>query len=119
MDLGLLAIIALALAFDFINGFHDAANSIATVVSTRVLAAPLLGLGIALILGVAVYWAFRKWTPGGVDALFRKGQLLSAALYSLGHGGNDAQKTMGIISILLFSSGLLGPVFFVPLWVVL
>ena len=215
----LIALVALALAFDFINGFHDAANSIATVVSTRVLSprqaifwaaffnfvaflvfklhvantmgkgivdprivdhrviaatlvgatawdlitwywglptssshaliggfigsalvktgmsalqlpgifktvtfmivAPLMGLAMGLGIGVVVYRTFRNWTPGAVDAVFRKGQLLSAALYSLGHGGNDAQKTMGIIAILLFSSGLLGPTFYVPLWVVL
>ncbi|HAH06429.1 MAG TPA: anion permease [Elusimicrobia bacterium] len=219
MDPTLILIIALALAFDFINGFHDAANSIATVVSTRVLSprnaviwaaffnfiafllfelhvantvgkgiidpsivdpkviaatligacvwdlltwwwglptssshaliggfigaalvkvgpsaliwkgilktvafmfiAPVLGLVFGLGIGVAVYWIFRRATPGRVDTLFRKGQLVSAALYSLGHGGNDAQKTMGIIAILLFSSGHLGPVFHVPTWVVL
>ena len=219
MDLWLVLIIALALAFDFINGFHDSANSIATVVSTRVLSpraavlwaaffnfiaflvfelhvagtigkgiidpaivdreviaatligasawdlmtwywglptssshaliggfigaalvkvgaaallwpgitktlvfmvlAPVLGLCMGLALGVAVHWGFRRWTPTRVDFLFRKGQLASAALYSLGHGGNDAQKTMGIISALLFSAGVLGPKFYVPLWVVL
>jgi PiT family inorganic phosphate transporter len=53
-----------------------------------------------------------------VDKVFRKGQLVSAALYSLGHGGNDAQKTMGIISVLLFSAGMLGNTFHVPFWVV-
>jgi PiT family inorganic phosphate transporter len=219
MDFGLILIIALALAFDFINGFHDAANSIATVVSTRVLSprqavlwaaffnfiafllfelhvantigkgiidpsivdrrviaatligaagwdlltwhwglptssshaliggfigaalvkagtgvviwkgiaktvafmvlAPILGLTIGVGLGVAVYWLFRRASPFQVDSWFRKGQLLSAALYSLGHGGNDAQKTMGIIAVLLFSAGVLGPTFHVPTWVVL
>ncbi|MBI5211500.1 MAG: inorganic phosphate transporter [Elusimicrobia bacterium] len=219
MDLGLILIIALALAFDFINGFHDSANSIATVVSTRVLSprqavlwaaffnfvaflffelkvantigkgiidpsivdrriivatllgasiwdlltwywglptssshalmggfigaalvkvgttalvwkgiiktlafmilAPVLGLTLGLAFGVAVYWGFRRATPGKVDGIFRKGQLVSAALYSLGHGGNDAQKTMGIIAVLLFSAGVLGPKFHVPTWVVL
>jgi PiT family inorganic phosphate transporter len=219
MDIDLLTLVALALAFDFLNGFHDAANSIATVVSTRVLSprqaviwaaffnfvafllfklnvastvgkgiidpaivdqkiiaatligacvwdiitwyqglptssshaliggligsgvakigtgalvwdgilktvvfivlAPLLGLGLGLILGVATAWVFRQWHPGKVQGLFRKGQLISAALYSLGHGGNDAQKTMGIIAILLFSAGALGANFYVPLWVVL
>ncbi|MBI5241627.1 MAG: inorganic phosphate transporter [Elusimicrobia bacterium] len=212
-------LIALALAFDFINGFHDSANSIATVVSTRVLSprqavvwaaffnfiaflvfplhiantigkgiidpgivdptviaatligacvwdlltwywglptssshaliggfmgaalvkvgasallwngilrtvlfmvlAPFLGLATGLAFGVAVAWLFRRAMPGRIDFLFRKGQLLSAALYSLGHGGNDAQKTMGIIAVLLFSAGLLGPTFHVPTWVVL
>ncbi|MBI5884012.1 MAG: inorganic phosphate transporter [Elusimicrobia bacterium] len=219
MDLGLILIIGLALAFDFINGFHDSANSIATVVSTRVLTpnqaviwaaffnfiaflvfdlkvantvgkgivdpaivdrsiivatllgasiwdlmtwywglptssshalmggfigaalvkvgtsalvwkgiiktvsfmflAPVLGLTMGLTLGVAVYWGFRRFAPSRVDGIFRKGQLVSAALYSLGHGGNDAQKTMGIITVLLFSAGVLGPVYHVPLWVVL
>lgn len=219
MDLSLILLIALALGFDFINGFHDSANSIATVVSTRVLSpryavlwaaffnfiaflifelhvaktmgkgiidpaivdrkiiaatligasvwdlmtwfwgiptssshaliggfigsalvkvgtqalvwqgiiktvtfmvlAPIIGLAAGLFLGVVVYRAFKNSTPSRVDGIFRKGQLLSAALYSLGHGGNDAQKTMGIITVLLFSSGLIGPTFHVPLWVVL
>jgi inorganic phosphate transporter, PiT family len=204
-------VVAVALAFDVINGFHDSANSIATVVSTRVLTpraavlwaaffnfvamfvfapavadtvskivkvtpgdtayifvvlagllgailwdlltwwwglptssshaliggfagagvahagwqvlrwekiittvkfiplAPLMGLGIAFTLMVAVYWMFRKWRPLAVDKLFRRGQLVSAAFYSLGHGGNDAQKTMGIIVALLVASGHLQP----------
>jgi PiT family inorganic phosphate transporter len=219
MDLNLISLVGLALAFDFLNGFHDAANSIATVVSTRVLSprqavawaaffnfvafllfqlnvastvgrgiidpaivdrnvvaatligaclwdlitwyeglptssshaliggligsglskigssalvwegitktitfmilAPLLGLGLGLIMGIATYWSFRNWSPSRVQGLFRRGQLVSAALYSLGHGGNDAQKTMGIIAVLLFSAGLLGSSFYVPLWVVL
>lgn len=212
-------LILLALFFDFLNGFHDSANSIATIVSTRVLSprhaviwaaffnfiaflffglhvagtigkgivdiavidpriilatllgaclwdiitwyfglptssshalmggligsalvkagigslvwsgilktvafiviSPLLGMLLGLLNGVAVSWLFRRATPSGVDHLFRKGQLLSAAFYSLGHGGNDAQKTMGIIASLLFSAGLLGDKFYIPLWVVL
>ncbi len=219
MTTTLIAIIALALIFDFINGFHDSANSIATVVSTRVLSpraavfwaaffnfiaflffdlhvantigkgivdprivdnrviaatligaslwdlitwywglptssshaliggfigsalvkvgasalvwagitktivfmvlAPLLGMSIGCAIGILFYWIFRHSVPSKVDFLFRRGQLLSAALYSLGHGGNDAQKTMGIITVLLFSAGLLGPTFHVPTWVVL
>jgi len=213
------AIILVALLFDFVNGFHDAANSIATVVSTRVLSpryaviwaaffnfiaflffglhvantigkgivdpavvdpavifaaligaiawdlitwffgipsssshaligglagaavakagaqaldtagltkvtisivlSPLLGLVLAFILMTSVFWILRRSTPAKVDAWFRRGQLLSAALYSLGHGGNDAQKTMGIIAVLLFATGHLGDTFYVPLWVVL
>ncbi len=212
-------IILVALAFDYINGFHDAANSIATVVSTRVLTpmqavawaaffnfiaafgfgvqvaktvgkgvvdagvvdqwvilgglvgaiawnlitwyfgipsssshaliggfagaavakagfgalvlsgllkilifivlAPVLGLVLGFSLMVAVFWTFRGFRPSRVDGLFRKLQLVSAASYSLGHGTNDAQKTMGIIAILLFSSGHLGPEFYVPIWVIL
>jgi PiT family inorganic phosphate transporter len=212
-------IIIVALAFDFLNGFHDAANSIATVVSTRVLSpsqaviwaaffnfvaaftfgvsvartigkgvvetavvdrwvilagligaivwniitwylglptssshaliggfagaavvkagfgsliytglakivafivlSPLLGLVFGFVLMVAVYRIFRGARPSRVDRLFRRLQLLSAAAYSLGHGTNDAQKTMGIIAILLFSTGYLGPEFYVPFWVIL
>ncbi len=66
-----------------------------------------------------VRWLFHNSAPAKVDKYFRRLQLLSAASYSLGHGGNDAQKTMGIIAILLFTSGNLGPVFYVPFWVVL
>lgn len=219
MDLWIIFLIFLALVFDFLNGFHDSANSIATVVSTRVLTArqaviwaaffnfiaflffglhvagtigkgivdisvidsyiifatlvgacawdvltwyfglptssshalmggligaavvkagtgslvwsgifktvififisPILGLLLALIMGTAVYWIFRNQIPSRVDFIFRKGQLVSAALYSLGHGGNDAQKTMGIIAGLLFSAGALGDKFYIPFWVVI
>jgi len=219
MDLYVLFLIALALFFDFLNGFHDAANSIATIVSTRVLSpryavlwaaffnfiaflffglhvagtigkgiidvsimdtnlifatltgaclwdiitwwlglptssshalmggligaalvksgvkaliwrgimktvvfmfiAPVMGLIIGLILGIAVYRLALNSLPARVDQVFRKGQLVSAAFYSLGHGGNDAQKTMGIIAGLLFSAGILGKTFYVPFWVVL
>ena len=215
----LIALIAVALGFDFLNGLHDAANSIATVVSTRVLKpqyavvwaaffnfiaflffglhvantvgtgivaagvidaslifgalmgaiswnlitwlfgipsssshaliggllgaglakagvhailppgvgktaaaillSPTIGLVLAMLLVVAVAWASLRATPNAVDRRFRRLQLVSASLYSLGHGGNDAQKTMGIIAVLLFSQGLLGPQFHVPLWVVL
>jgi len=211
-------IILVALTFDFLNGFHDAANSIATVVSTRVLSpnkavawaaffnfvaafvlgthvaktigsgmidlkvvtqevilagllgaivwnlitwyyglpvssshaliggyagaaiakggfgailssgwtktllfivlAPLIGLILGFALMVAVTWIVRRWRPSRVDRHFRKLQLLSAAAYSLGHGGNDAQKTMGIITGLLVASGYLTQ-FAVPLWVIL
>ncbi len=225
MDSNLLpvaALILVALIFDFINGFHDAANSIATVVSTRVLTpgkavvwaavfnfvaaftfgtavaktvgaglvdisivsfsvifaglmgaiiwdlitwyyglptssshaliggyagaaitkagwgaiilsgwtktlifivlAPLIGLALGFCLMVAILWIFRRASPGRVDHWFRRLQLLSAAAYSLGHGGNDAQKTMGIIAGALVAGGYLGledghlPI---PLWVVL
>jgi PiT family inorganic phosphate transporter len=224
--LSVIFIIAVALGFDYVNGFHDAANSIATVVSTRVLTpmqgvlwaaffnfiaaftfgtavahtigagmidvtrvdnlvifsgllgaiiwdlitwfialptssshaliggyagaaivkagwnviivagwvktlafiviAPLLGWVLGTILIWAIYWIFRKQNPASVDHLFRRGQLLSAGLYSLGHGTNDAQKTMGIIAGVLFtvpayrylvtdSSGGLA----IPFWIVL
>jgi PiT family inorganic phosphate transporter len=218
----IVAIVVLALVFDFTNGFHDAANSIATVVSTRVLTprvavvwaaffnfaalfvfhtgvantvgktvdpdvvseavvfaglvgavtwnfltwwlglptssshaliggfagagvakagfgvldasslektilfialSPLIGMTLGFVLMLANMWLFRRATPARVDGLFRRLQLLSAAAFSLGHGGNDAQKTMGIIAALLVGSGYLGlqpngdlPV---PLWVVI
>ena len=215
-------IIVVALIFDYINGFHDAANSIATVVSTRVLSpgvaviwaaffnfiaflilgeavaktigkdminygairpewqlwvilcgvigaivwnlitwfygipsssshalvgglagsaiaaagfgailpsgwtktlifivlSPLIGGLLGFVLMVAMMWIFRNKSPHRVDSIFRKGQLVSAALFSLGHGGNDAQKTMGIITGLLVASGQLKE-FVVPLWVIL
>jgi PiT family inorganic phosphate transporter len=219
MTLSIALLILLALVFDFLNGFHDSANAIATIVSTRVLRpkyavlwaaffdfmafvfiglhvantigqgiiditivdqkiifgtlvgacvwdlitwyfglptssshaliggligaalvktgpqalvwwgisktvafifiSPIAGLLLGWLLGHVVYWACRKTTPRKVDQFFRKGQLLSAATYCIGHGGNDAQKTMGIIAGLLFSAGLLGPKFYVPLPVVL
>jgi len=213
-----IGLIAVALSFDYINGFHDAANSIATVVSTRVLSpgqavvwaaffnfvaafafgtavartigkgmidlsavtygvifagllgaiiwdlftwyvglptssshaliggyagaavanaglaailpngwtktlvyivlAPLIGMVLAFVITVATYWIFRRSSPRRVDRLFRKLQLLSAAAYSLGHGTNDAQKTMGIIAGLLVTAGYL-KTFTIPIWVIL
>ncbi|MFH0889264.1 MAG: inorganic phosphate transporter [Planctomycetota bacterium] len=80
---------------------------------------PLLGVVIGFIFMSIVQWLFHNSAPAKVDKYFRRLQLLSAASYSLGHGGNDAQKTMGIIAILLFTSGKLGPEFYVPFWVVL
>jgi inorganic phosphate transporter, PiT family len=215
----LYGLIAVALAFDFLNGLHDAANSIATIVSTRVLRphyavlwaaffnfiaflvfglhvaqtigtgiiepsivdhqvifaalvgaivwnlvtwalgipsssshaligglvgggmakagisaavwsglsktvaaivlSPLVGFFLAMILVAIVSWLSVHSTPFAVDSAFRILQFVSASLYSLGHGGNDAQKTMGIIAVLLFSQGHLGAEFSVPFWVVL
>jgi PiT family inorganic phosphate transporter len=79
----------------------------------------MLGLVLGFGLMVLVFWLFRRSTPLRVDSWFRRGQLVSAALYSLGHGGNDAQKTMGIIAVLLYANGFLGSEFYVPFWVVL
>jgi PiT family inorganic phosphate transporter len=215
----LVSLIAIALFFDFLNGRNDAANSIATIVSTRVLApryavawaaffnfvaflvfglhvastvgrgiisaqaisdqvvfgalmgaiswnlmagylgiptssshaliggligagvahvgfgaivwdgvgktvvaivlSPITGLLIALLLILGVSWAFVKSAPSQVDGIFRKVQFVSASLYSLGHGGNDAQKTMGIIAALLAAHGQLPGAFHIPLWVVI
>jgi PiT family inorganic phosphate transporter len=217
-SLFLIVIILAALTFDFLNGFHDAANSIATVVSTRVLSprqavlwaaffnfvaafvlgthvaktigsgmidlavvthevvlsgligaivwnlvtwyfglpvssshaliggyagaaiakagfcaiklegwikplafiviSPLLGFVLGLTLMILTTWIFRRWAPHRLDRLFRKLQLVSAGFYSLGHGGNDAQKTMGIITGILVASGRL-QTFHVPIWVIL
>jgi PiT family inorganic phosphate transporter len=214
-----LGLILVALAFDFINGFHDAANSIATVVSTRVLTpraavywaatfnflavfvfgtavaqtigkgiihldvidywiilaaltgailwnlitwhyglpsssshalvgglvgaglakaglgalawsgiaktllfivvAPLLGLFLGFVYMLALAWILRRATPRHIDRLFRRGQLLSAALYSLGHGGNDAQKTAGIIFGLLAAANMVENTTHIPFWVLL
>ena len=89
------------------------------ITSAAIVLSPLLGFLLALLLVLAVSWVFVRSTPSAVDNFFRSAQLLSAALYSLGHGGNDAQKTMGIIAVLLYSQGLLGPTFHIPFWVVL
>jgi PiT family inorganic phosphate transporter len=215
----LIGIVAIALAFDFLNGLHDAANSIATVVSTRVLsppmavawaaffnfiaflffglhvaetigkgivdpavvdpavvlsalvgaiawnvitwllgipsssshaliggllgagiakgglsvivasgviktsvaifASPLIGMAVAILMIVVTSWLFKPVAARAADTVFRRLQLVSAAAYSLGHGANDAQKTMGIVAVLLFSAGYLHGEFYVPLWVVL
>ena len=77
--------------------------------ATFIPVAPLIGFGLAFLLMVIVYWIFRRWTPKKVDNIFRKGQILSAALYSLGHGGNDAQKTMGVIVAVLLAAGIFQP----------
>jgi inorganic phosphate transporter, PiT family len=89
------------------------------ITAAAIVVSPLLGFFLALLLVLAVSWAFVHSTPPAVDNFFRSAQLLSAALYSLGHGGNDAQKTMGIIAVLLYSQGLLGATFHIPFWVVL
>jgi PiT family inorganic phosphate transporter len=81
--------------------------------------APGLGCLTALLLMLLVSWLFIRFTPFGVDRFFRRAQLVSASLYSLGHGGNDAQKTMGIIAVLLYSQGYLGSQFHIPFWVVM
>jgi len=80
---------------------------------------PLLGFVLGLGLGMIVYRLFRRSTPAQVDGIFRRFQFVTACAYSLGHGGNDAQKTMGIIATLLFISGNLGGHFHIPMWVVL
>lgn len=78
--------------------------------------APLIGFILGSLFMLAVYWIFRHWRPASVDHLFRRGQLLSAALYSIGHGANDAQKMMGIIMAMLLAAGQLAPDVPLSLW---
>jgi inorganic phosphate transporter, PiT family len=112
--------------------FHFGFNGVETVLKaagwiktlTFIVLSPLIGMTIGFILMVSVFWIFRKVSLSKVDKGFRIGQLFSAGAYSLGHGGNDAQKTMGIITIVLVSGGYLamepgGKLPEVPLWVVL
>jgi len=90
-----------------------------TKVIIFILAAPLIGMVMAYIFSVLTLWIVRNQQPRTVDKYFRRLQLLSAALYSLSHGSNDAQKTIGIITILLFTNGLLGSTFYVPFYVII
>jgi PiT family inorganic phosphate transporter len=89
-----------------------------------IVASPLIGMTLGIILLVTIFWIFRRSMPAKIDKFFRKGQLFSAAAYSLGHGGNDAQKTMGVITAVLVAGGFLasgpdGKLPAIPLWVVL
>jgi PiT family inorganic phosphate transporter len=91
-------------AFRGVSGLLKPEGWIKTLVF--IVASPVIGFVLGFAFMVAVYWIFHRWTPAQVDKTFRRGQLVSAALYSLGHGGNDAQKTMGIITVVLASGGL-------------
>jgi PiT family inorganic phosphate transporter len=84
-----------------------------------ILLAPLIGFLLGGLLMLIVFWLFRRWRPSRVDRTFRAGQLLSAAAYSIGHGGNDAQKTMGVIMAVMIAGGLLGKGESAPTWVLL
>ena len=86
--------------------------------AAAIVLSPVTGLVIALVLVLIVSWSFVKVPPARVDGIFRRVQFISASLYSLGHGGNDAQKTMGIITALLYAHGALSGAFHVPIWVV-
>ena len=90
---------------------------IKTVVA--IVLSPLVGFALGVLLMIGVSWLFHRSTPQRVDRWFRQLQYVSAALYSLGHGGNDAQKTMGIIWMLLIAAGISGPMDPLPFWVVL
>ena len=87
--------------------------------AAAIVVSPVTGLALALLLILLISWAFLRVAPARVDGLFRRAQFVSASLYSLGHGGNDAQKTMGIITALLFAHGQLEGDFHVPFWVVI
>ena len=87
--------------------------------SAAIILSPLFGLLLALMLSIALLWIFQKASPYPVERTFNKLQFVSSSLYSLGHGGNDAQKTMGIIAVLLYSNGYLQGDFHVPFWVVM
>jgi PiT family inorganic phosphate transporter len=116
------AIAARLAAGQGIEGLLKAAGWIKTV--SFIVISPLVGMTLGFSIMVALLWMFRGSSPDRVDRIFRKGQLVSAAFYSLGHGGNDAQKTMGIITVVLVSGGMLtsgpeGKLPTIPLWVVL
>jgi PiT family inorganic phosphate transporter len=87
-------------------------------IAAFIIISPLIGFLLGISFSVATSWIFRRWSPWRVDRLFRAGQLLSSALFSLGHGANDAQKTMGIIVMVLVASGWQEG-FHVPLWVII
>ena len=94
-------------------------RSIMQFTSVFIFAAPLLGMVMAIVIVVLSSWLFKPVAASTADKAFRRLQLLSSAAYSIGHGANDAQKTMGIITVLLFSTGYLRGEFHVPLWVIL
>ena len=109
-------------AYGSVIGILKAEGWIKTVIF--IAASPVIGMVLGFTFMVAVHWIFRFASPNRVDGIFRKGQLFSAAAYSLGHGGNDAQKTMGIVTAVLVAGGLLGSgpggkLPDIPLWVVL
>ena len=114
-----------ALIGGLVGGAVAKAGSVAIVWSgllktvAAIVLSPLTGFVLALVLVLIVSWIFVRQTPFAVDNTFRTLQFVSASLYSLGHGGNDAQKTMGIIAVLLYSQGMLGGEFYVPFWVVI
>lgn len=100
-------------------GFESLVPSGIIKVVIFIFLSPIIGLMLGVLFMIAVMWIFRNMSSRKVDKIFRYGQLLSSAAFSLGHGTNDAQKTMGIISILLYTSGFLGEEFYVPFWVVI
>lgn len=101
------------------GGFGAIVASGVIKTSIFIFAAPILGMVMAIVLVILTSWLFKPVAARTADTVFRRLQLLSSAAYSIGHGANDAQKTMGIIAVLLFSTGNLGEEFYVPFWVVI
>jgi len=100
-------------------GFGSLVSSGLIKVSIFIVLSPVIGLILGTIFMIIVLWIFRNSKAKKIDKTFRIGQLVSSAAFSLGHGTNDAQKTMGIISILLYTGGYLGDEFYVPFWVII
>jgi PiT family inorganic phosphate transporter len=100
-------------------GFSGLVLSGVTKTTLAIFVSPTIGFVVALTLMLIVSWLFVKVRPASVDKVFRSLQFVSASFYSLGHGGNDAQKTMGIIAVLLYSQGQMTEGFHVPFWVVI
>ncbi len=100
-------------------GFKSLISSGLIKVTIFIFLSPIIGLILGAIFMIIVSWIFKDSNNRKVDKIFKVGQLLSSAAFSLGHGTNDAQKTMGIISILLFANGYLGNEFYVPFWVII
>jgi inorganic phosphate transporter, PiT family len=94
--------------------WHGVIPTLAAIVGS-----PVIGFLLAMLIVLGLSWLFIRSTPFAIDRTFKRLQFVSASLYSLGHGGNDAQKTMGIIAALLYSQHQLGSHFYVPMWVVL
>ena len=101
------------------GGWHAIVWQGLSKTASAIVLSPAIGFAVALLLVLIVSWSFIKAHPLWVDKLFRHVQFISASAYSLGHGGNDAQKTMGIIAALLFAHGFEGGKFHVPFWVVM
>jgi PiT family inorganic phosphate transporter len=101
------------------GGFAALVGAGFLTISLAIVSSPMLGFALGMLLMTIVAHLFFRTRPKNVDRWFRRLQFVSASMYSLGHGGNDAQKTMGIIAMLLFAAGMGGPSFHVPFWVVI
>jgi len=104
--------------YQLFHGRWDTTHITIIDIGAFILVAPLLGVVLGFVMMVIIYWMFRRFSPSRVSTVFRKAQLVSASAYSLGHGGNDAQKTAGIIAAVLLAGGYLKPESEIPWWVV-